>query len=135
MKKRQLTPLALAVGLALISQVVQAAETNGSTITANRTFSDATDTYTSNDTEVDTIWSKFSGRTVTIKGNDLTLVNTYNGTDLSSSVISAEKGTLIFTGNQLTLKKQLSPHANRQYRQSILPPHGAHHWDCWHGDL
>ena len=109
MKKRQLTPLALAVGLALISQVVQAAETNGSTITANRTFSDATDTYTSNDTEVDTIWSKFSGRTVTIKGNDLTLVNTYNGTDLSSSVISAEKGTLIFTGNQLTLKKQLSP--------------------------
>jgi|GEM_PF-5615422 len=55
MKKRQLTPLALAVGLALISQVVQAAETNGSTITANRTFSDATDTYTSNDTEVDTI--------------------------------------------------------------------------------
>lgn len=109
MKKRQLTPLALAVGLALISQVGQAAETNGSTITANRTFSDATDTYTSNDTEVDTIWSKFSGRTVTIKGNDLTLVNTYNGTDLSSSVISAEKGTLIFTGNQLTLKKQLSP--------------------------
>lgn len=109
MKKRQLTPLALAVGLALISQVVQAAETNGSTITANRTFSDATDTYTSNDTEVDTIWSKFSGRTVTIKRNDLTLVNTYNGTDLSSSVISAEKGTLIFTGNQLTLKKQLSP--------------------------
>ena len=105
----KMSPVALAVGLALISQVGQAAETNGSTITANRTFSDATDTYTSNDTEVDTIWSKFSGRTVTIKGNDLTLVNTYNGTDLSSSVISAEKGTLIFTGNQLTLKKQLSP--------------------------
>ncbi|WP_444467383.1 autotransporter outer membrane beta-barrel domain-containing protein [Sutterella wadsworthensis] len=109
MKYGKLTPLALAVGLALISQVVQAAETNGSTITANRTFSDATDTYTSNDTEVDTIWSKFSGRTVTIKGNDLTLVNTYNGNDQMSTVISAQTGTLIFTGNQLTLKKQISP--------------------------
>ena len=114
MKKRQLTPLALAVGLALISQVGLAKEQTGATITATttnttKTFSDVTDTYTSNDTEVYTVYGKWSNRTLTIKGNDLTLVNTYNGNDQSSSVINAEKGTMKFTGTKLTLKKELDP--------------------------
>ncbi len=114
MKKRQLTPLALAVGLALISQVGLAKEQTGTTITATatnttKTFSDVTDTYTSNDTEVYTVYGKWSNRTLTIKGNDLTLVNTYNGNDQSSSVINAEKGTMKFTGTKLTLKKELDP--------------------------
>ena len=111
MKKRQLTPLALAVGLALISQVGQAAEQIGATIKANqpnttKLFNDATDTYTAS--ESDTVLG-INNRTLTIKGNDLTLVNTYNGNDSKSSVINAEAGTLKFTGTKLTLKKELAP--------------------------
>lgn len=113
MKKRQLTPLALAVGLALISQVGQAAEQTGATIKATQTnttkpFNDATDTYTALDSETDTVLG-INNRTLTIKGNDLTLVNTYNGNDSKSSVINAEAGTLKFTGTKLTLKKELAP--------------------------
>ena len=111
MKYGKLTPLALAVGLALISQVVQAAETNGSTIKATSTnytkpFNNATDTYTSNDTELETVLG-VNGRTLTVKGNDLTLINSYSGNDQTSSVINAEAGTVKFTGTKLTLKKDL----------------------------
>lgn len=113
MKKRQLTPLTLAMGLALISQVGQAAEQTGATIKATQTnttkpFNDATDTYTARDSETDTVLG-INNRTLTIKGNDLTLVNTYNGTDSKSSVINAEAGTLKFTGTKLTLRKELAP--------------------------
>lgn len=111
MKKRQLTPLALAVGLALISQVGQAAEQTGATIKATQTnttkpFNNATDTYTSNDTELETVLG-VNGRTLTVKGNDLTLINSYSGNDQTSSVINAEAGTVKFTGTKLTLKKDL----------------------------
>ena len=49
MKKRQLTPLALAVGLALISQVGLAKEQTGAVIKNNMSFTDTADTYTARD--------------------------------------------------------------------------------------
>ena len=109
MKKRQLTPLALAVGLALISQVGQAAEQTGATIkatqaTTTKAFTDTTDTYTARDADTETV-AGVNGRTLNVTFKDLTLVN--NSTNQLSSVINAETGTLIFTGDKLTLKKKL----------------------------
>ena len=55
MKKRQLTPLALAVGLALISQVGLAKEQTGAVIKNNMSFTDTADTYTARDTYTETV--------------------------------------------------------------------------------
>lgn len=109
MKKRQLTPLALAVGLALISQVGLAKDQTGATIkatqaTTTKEFTDTTDTYTARDADTETV-AGVNGRTLNVTFKDLTLVN--NSTNQLSSVINAETGTLTFTGDKLTLKKKL----------------------------
>ena len=105
MKKRQLTPLALAVGLALISQVGLAKEQTGAVIKNNMSFTDTADTYTARDTYTETVQG-VNGKTLTITFNDLTLVN--NSTNQLSSVINADTGTLTFTGDKLTLNKEVA---------------------------
>ena len=139
MKYGKLTPLALAVGLALISQVVQAAETNGSTIKATSTnytkpFNNATDTYTSNDTELETVLG-VNGRTLTVKGNDLTLINSYSGNDFFGDQCRSGNGEIY--RDQANPEKRPSFYVNRQYRQSSLHSYCAAilHCSCWYGDF
>lgn len=111
MKKRQLTPLALAVGLAFISQVGLAKEQTGATIKATqaittKAFTDTTDIYTARDADTETV-AGVNGRTLKVTFKDLTLVN--NSTNQLSSVINADTGTLTFTGDKLTLNKEVAP--------------------------
>lgn len=117
MKKRQLTPLALAVGLALISQVGLAKEQTGAVIKNNMSFTDTADTYTARDTYTETVQG-VNGKTLTITFNDLTLVN--NSTNQLSSVINADTGTLTFTGDKLTLNKEVAPTQAGYGNQSFI---------------
>ncbi|WP_455764455.1 autotransporter outer membrane beta-barrel domain-containing protein [Sutterella wadsworthensis] len=117
MKKRQLTPLALAVGLALISQVGLAKEQTGAVIKNNMSFTDTADTYTARDTYTETVQG-VNGKTLTITFNDLTLVN--NNTNQLSSVINADTGTLTFTGDKLTLNKEVAPTQAGYGNQSFI---------------
>ena len=117
MKKRQLTPLALAVGLALISHVGLAKEQTGAVIKNNMSFTDTADTYTARDTYTETVQG-VNGKTLTITFNDLTLVN--NSTNQLSSVINADTGTLTFTGDKLTLNKEVAPTQAGYGNQSFI---------------
>lgn len=122
MKKRQLTPLALAVGLALISQVGLAKDQTGATIkatqaTTTKAFTDTTDTYTARDADTETV-AGVNGRTLNVTFKDLTLVN--NSTNQLSSVINADTGTLTFTGGKLTLNKEVAPTQAGYGNQSFI---------------